>query len=97
MQAFRRYIDQHRNVASVLELEETRFQYDNVKIKVNVHGKERTMDLADPKRIRATFDITDEVKLSSAGHPTFKSISEVAKEYLEDLKDELYGSGGNAP
>jgi len=80
-----------------LELEETRFQYDNVKIKVNVLGKERTMDLADPKRIRVTLDVTDQVKFSPAGHPTFKSISEVAKEYLEDLKSELYGSGGNAP
>lgn len=96
-QAFRRYVDSHRGVGCILELEETRFRYDNVKIKVEVHGKERTMDLADPKRIRATFDITEDVRFSPAGHPTFKSISDVAKELLEDLKDELYGSGGNAP
>jgi len=97
MQAFRRYIDERRGRENILELEETRFQYDNVKIKVKVHGKERTMDLADPKRIRPTFDVTDQVRLSAAGHPSFKSISDVAKALLDDLKDELYGSGRNAP
>jgi hypothetical protein len=95
--AFRQFVDRNRGTGSILELEETRFQYDNVKIKVEIDGKERTMDLADPKKIRATFDITADVKFSPTGHPTFKSISDVAMELLEDLKGELYGSGGNAP
>jgi hypothetical protein len=93
--AFREFVGRNREAGGILELEETRFQYDNVKMKVEIHGKERTVDLDDPKRIRATFDVTENIKLSPAGHPTFKSISEAANELLDDLRNELYGSGGN--
>jgi hypothetical protein len=84
--AIQRFIDEHRGTDNIFELEETRFRYDNVKIKVKFRGKERTMDLGDPERLRPAFDITEDLKWSPAGHPTFASISNAAQELLSDLK-----------
>jgi hypothetical protein len=95
-EAVRRFFDKKRGAESVLELEGIEFPYDNVKIKVKLNGKEHTVDLGDPDRLRANFDVTDEVTRSTAGHPTFGSISRVAKEKLSAIKAVLYGGGGNA-
>jgi hypothetical protein len=84
-----------RGDPSVLELEGLEFPYDTVKIKVKLNGKEHTVDLGDPDRLRANFDVTDEVTFS-AGHPTFASISRVAKEKLYAIRAALYG-GGDVP
>jgi len=83
----KRFVDEHRGTDSVLELEEgdTRFPWDNVKIKVKTHGKERTMDLGDPNKMRASVDVTEEIKWDKFGHPTFASISEAARQLLSDL------------
>lgn len=97
VEAIKRYFDRHRAAGSVLELEGTRFPYDSVKIRVTFRGKERTVDLSNPKSMRAAFDITNQVTFSAAGHPTFVSISGVAKGILSDIKDELYGTGPHVP
>jgi hypothetical protein len=54
------------------------------------------MDLANPDRLRASFDITDEIERASTGHPTFASISRIAKEKLDSIKAVLYG-GSHVP
>jgi hypothetical protein len=94
-EAVQRFFDKRRGLDSVLELEGVEFPYDNVKIKVKLNGKEHTVDLGDPDRLRASFDVTDQITRSMAGHPTFESISTVAREKLLAIKAVLYG-GGNA-
>ncbi len=89
----RRCLNGKRKVQELIELEETRFVYDNVKIVVKVGGRDRTVDLGNPKRLRATFDVTDRVQIGRGGHPRFESISEVAHEIMHDLENQLYGKG----
>ena len=86
--AIRRFVDSHRGTDNILELEKTRFPWDNVKIKVKSNGKERTMDLGDPNRLRASYDVTDQMEWQSSGYPTFDSISKAAREILSGLKSE---------
>jgi hypothetical protein len=85
-EAIRRFLDKKRGLDSTLELEGLEFPYEDVKIKVRMQGKERTMNLGAADKIRPSYEITDQVKISSAGHPTFESISAVAKDLLGDLK-----------
>jgi len=59
--AIKDYIGRHQGKGSVLELQNTRFQFDDVKIKMKLRGKERTVNLADPSKIKASFDVTDDV------------------------------------
>ncbi len=90
-ESVRAFFEKRRGTETVLELEGVEFPYDSVKIKVKVNGKEHTMDLANPDRLRASFDITDEIERANTGHPTFASISRVAKEKLDSIKTVLYG------
>jgi hypothetical protein len=90
-ETLRRFVDRQRGTESILELQGITFPYDNVKIKVSLHGKERTMDLGAPDKIRPSYEVTDQVEISPAGHPKFASISEVARELLDDVKVVLYG------
>lgn len=78
----------------ILELEDLTFQYDNVKIKVKLGSKERTVDLGQPGNLRPTVEITDQVKWYR-GHPTFNSVSAAAHELLSEMKARL--DGQNVP
>jgi len=94
--AIRQFISQSQEAGSVLELEETRFQYDDVKVKTKLRGKERTVNLAEPNKIRASFDVTEEVSKGPSGHPRFQSISQVARSLLADFQATMVGGGSGA-
>jgi hypothetical protein len=87
----RNYIDGKRKLQNLIELEEVRFPYDNVKIKMRVDGKETLVDLGHPERLRAAFDVTEKITYSPAGHPLPESISEVAHGIMDDLMTAKYG------
>jgi hypothetical protein len=89
--AIRKFFEGRRGTESVFELEDVEFPYDSVKMKVKLNGKEHTIDLENPDRIRGSFDVTEEITRGPDGHPTFASISEIAKGKLDDLKTVLSG------
>ena len=86
----RRYLRGQRELSNLLELQDTRFHYDTVKLKVWLNGRYHTVDLGNPKRLRAAFDVSDDVKLLG-GFPTFQSISEAATAKAADLSAQMYG------
>ena len=90
MEAVRRFYGRNTETESVLEFDngDTRFPFDQVKVKIKFRGKERTMDLGDPTKMRGSVDVTDQMKWSESGHPTFSSIAKAAKDLLLDLKNE---------
>jgi hypothetical protein len=69
------------------------FAYDNVKAQVKLGHATRTINAANPGRIRSYFDITDSVKIGSNGQPQYNSIQEQAEALAEHLRGVLYGSG----
>lgn len=65
------------------------FDFDQVKVKVDVDGRSRTMDLSNPEGIRAQYDVTAEIDLDDTGHPDFDSIDAAARDILEELHEQL--------
>lgn len=76
----------------VLEVDNGSFDYDTVKLEVQVGKTTRTIDVSYPSRIRAYYDISDEIEIGDDGHPTFSSIHEAATDRREDLLEALYRS-----
>ena len=75
----------NRNPGQLLELQD--FPYDTIKVELDVGGSQKTIDLGDFGKIRANYDIDDDVEIGADGHPTFESIDQTA----HDLLDRLYG------
>ena len=91
IQAIQTFLRRQQAGASFVEFNGTRFQYDEAKIKLKFRGKDRTLNLDNPEQIRASFDVSDDLKFGRDGHPIFKSISDAAKGILADIQIELYG------
>lgn len=63
------------------------------KIKVKLGSSSRTIDLSDTLEIRPYFDIDEQVdKNAKTGHPIFKSIDEIAKQYVADISKEIFNA-----
>lgn len=87
----RDYVARKRRTKSVFAVEGAEFTYDEVTMKVNMNGKERTIDVGDPNKIRPRFDL-DNLSFGADGHPTFDSVSAAAHDILNDINASLYGS-----
>jgi len=78
---------------ALVELLEVPIDVDNVKIKTRTAGKDRTVNLGDPRKgLRADYDVSSDVKLEG-GHPTLESIHSVASALINDHRTALYGKG----
>ncbi len=83
-----------RKVSGIFALDEDqKFPYENIKAKVKVGQSTRTINAADPGRIRSYYDITDAVKIGAGGHPVYDSIKEQAQTLASRLGAALNGSG----
>jgi hypothetical protein len=85
-----RNVFERGGLGGVVELTEGRFEYDKAKMEVKVGDSKKMVDVSDMGRMRATYDITEEVERGDDGHPTLESIQERAEDLLEDLRTALY-------
>ena len=83
-----------RDVNRVLELDG--FEYDNAKIRFDIGGKTRTVDLSNIMKLRALIDISDQVTVGPDGHPEFSSVDTIANNLLRDVLRDLGTGGRNA-
>lgn len=60
------------------------------------NGKPKLIDLGHPERLRAAFDVTDEVQPLESGHPDPGSMSRAAYRILNDLRAVREGGAANA-
>lgn len=70
------------------------FEYDTVKVEIEMDGNRRTIDLSNLMKLRAHYDITREVQIGTNGHPVFSSIDGVAKQLVDDLLNSM-GTGSS--
>jgi len=61
---------------------------NNIKLELEVNKRTRTIDLSNLYKIRAFYDITEEVRMEN-GHPVFESIDKNARDLLKDLSDAM--------
>jgi hypothetical protein len=80
-------------VGSMVEVEN--FEFNKIKLKVRVGKSYRTIDMSDTDKLRYSQDISDEVEKDSDGHPKLNSIDSLAKEFLGNLADSVWGEVGN--
>jgi hypothetical protein len=80
------------DVGGVFAFDEDEFAYDNVKAQVKLGHATRTINAANPGRIRSYFDITDAVKIGNDGFPQYNSIQEQADKLAAELRKLLYGA-----
>ena len=71
------------NIASVYVFDE--FEPDQVKMKIDVGGRNRTINLNNQANLRASFDITDKVNEDKSGYPSTKDISVAAQDILVEV------------
>ncbi|MGM3305775.1 hypothetical protein ACSQ6I_07240 [Anabaena sp. WFMT] len=74
--------DSHTPLSSLIEL--SGFDYENVKIKVQVGKNYKTIDLSHTDKLRYYEDIS-KIKVDPSGHPEFDSINFEAQILLEEL------------
>jgi hypothetical protein len=76
----RRFFNKEVELNKFIALKETKFKYQDVKLKTKVGRSTRTVSLGALKLLRSYYDITDDVKMDGAtGHPAFDSIDGLAK------------------
>lgn len=76
----------------VVELHD--FDYDTVKLQLSINGKQKSIDLSNPYKLRPIHDITDEVEVGADQHPIFESIDKLAKDLLETYTDAMSEQSG---
>lgn len=66
------------------------FDYDKVKLIVNMGGNQRTLDLGDMSKFRPNYDISDEIRIGPDGHPEIGNMHEIASKLLEEISKGIY-------
>jgi hypothetical protein len=85
----KRYLDSDSDdVGSIIEVKN--FDFQTVKVEVNVGGSYRTIDLGKQDKIKYHEDIS-EIEVGSDGHPEFSGIDQKAKRFLQDLARSVFG------
>ena len=72
-------------------LEVRGFQYDDVKVELELGGRRRTIDLLHPDHFWPSTDVTDEVELDDDRQPVFASIDEIARSLVSDVRRSMVG------
>ena len=80
-------LDGRRTISDMVELKG--YDYDNVKVEMDVRGSKKTLDLSDLLKIRAYVDITQDVRIDNNGHPNFDSIDFIARDLMSSLLAQL--------
>lgn len=65
------------NFKSIVEI--PNFDYDTIKVDMEIAGKRRCIDLGNVLKINGTIDITDDVTLDQTGHPRKDSFVSLAR------------------
>jgi len=75
-------IEGRKDVKSMYEIKG--FNYDNVKVDIEINGRVRTVDMSHLERLRTFYDVTDEIEIGNNGHPVYESINTCARTLMND-------------
>ncbi|MFC5358810.1 hypothetical protein [Azospirillum himalayense] len=76
-------VDGERDINSLYRFHA--FDYDSVEAKVTVDGVARTFDVVQPKRFRASVNITRDVVVGSNGHPDYNSLVSISDSVIRGM------------
>jgi hypothetical protein len=78
------------SVKTLVEFRDFNFDYDTVKVDVEIEGSIRTFDLGRLSKTRTYYDISDKVALDTDGHPTVTSMQVITNSYLNEIIKQMY-------
>lgn len=81
------YMTGKKSVNDLIEIES--FVPDNVKVEISLDGRRRVIDFGRLGRLRASFDIIDEVSFGSDGYATLNSLKAASTDLISDLAEQL--------
>lgn len=90
MGKIQKFFNSKGSVKSLIELRDFNFDYDTVKVDVDLDGSLRTFDLGCLQRARTYYDISDQVVIDSDDYPTLQSIQTITKIYLQEVINQMY-------
>lgn len=91
-----RFLRGGTKVGELIALDETNFEYQNIKMRSRVGRSSRTIDLAREKHLRSYHDISDTVQFDpKSGNPQFDSIQQLAITLANQLKSQMYKTNDN--
>jgi hypothetical protein len=92
----RKFLRGGTKVGELIALDETNFEYQNIKMRSRIGQSRRTIDLAREKHLRSYHDISDTVQFDpKSGNPRFDSIHELATTLAGQLKKQMYKKNDN--
>lgn len=78
------FLSGKRELKTVIEFEE--FEYDDIKVELEVNGVKRTLPLMNVGSFSPDYDITDDVELDLFQHPTPLSVDNIAASLIESVR-----------
>lgn len=81
----RRLIRGESDLSHFIEIRDLNYDYDNVKVELDIQGTRRTIDLSNTSALKGYIDITSDVSVGPNGHPEFTSINQIALEIYNEL------------
>lgn len=66
------------------------FDYNTIRMEVKIGNDKRMVDFSNLYKLRAYFDITEDIAIGDNGHPTFESIDRVARDLLQAIREAIY-------
>jgi hypothetical protein len=83
-------VDGRMELEELAELQDYDFDYDSVKVELDLGGSRRTIDLSDLSKLKAFYDVDNQLEIGESGHPIYESIDAVSESLMNDLSRTLW-------
>ena len=81
------YLSGQKVIGDLIEIES--FKPDNVKAEISIDNRRRVIDFGQLGRLRASFDISDEINIGSDGYGTMASLKSASSQLVDELAGQL--------
>jgi len=81
------FLNGKRPVGELIEIRS--FVPDNVKVEIGLEGKRRVIDFGKLGRLRASFDISADIRFGPDGYATLSSLRSASADLVQDLAEQL--------
>jgi hypothetical protein len=81
------YLNGKKAIGDLIEIDS--FEPDNVKAEISIDNRRRVIDFGKLGRLRASFDISDEINVGADGYGTLASLKSASSTLVDELAGQL--------
>jgi len=82
LEKFKEVLDGKANLQDVVTMD--KWDYDTVKLDLEVGGRRRTVDIGKPYKVTPNIDVSDDVQAGADGHPVWEDVVAVSVQLASD-------------